>query len=79
MKSDHLPLWGWILVGLTLLIQATWIFLDARSRGKKPWLAWLWGFWGLTSFPLPSIVYLIAVIGLDRRRRKTGRSIRTKK
>ena len=40
-----------------LLIQATWIFLDARKRGEKYY--WLWGIFGLIHVPESLIVYLI--------------------
>ena len=40
-----------------LLIQATWIFLDARRRGEKYY--WLWGIFGLIHVPESLIVYLI--------------------
>jgi len=66
MKTDSLPLWVWLLIALTVLTQGICMFLDARRRGGR---AWLWGLWGLTSFPLPSVVYSI-VIWLDSRRKK---------
>ncbi|HEY4390152.1 MAG TPA: hypothetical protein VGN02_02270 [Paenibacillus sp.] len=67
MKTDSLPIWVWLLVGLTLLTQGIFMFLDARRRGRK---AWLWGLWGLINFPLPLVVYSIAVIWLDSRKSK---------
>ncbi|WMT40333.1 hypothetical protein RE628_24465 [Paenibacillus sp. D2_2] len=68
MKTDSLPIWVWLLVFLALFTQGLFMFLDARRRGRR---AWLWGLWGLMNFPLPVVVYSIAVIWLDRRR---GRS-----
>lgn len=41
-------------VGLILLLQGTWLFLDARKHGGK---AWFWGCWGLIQFPLPLLTY----------------------
>ncbi|WP_068778340.1 hypothetical protein [Paenibacillus sp. GM2] len=69
MKTDSLPLWAWLLIATTLLTQGIGMFLDARRRGGR---AWLWGLWGLTSFPLPSVVYLI-VVWLVSRRKKMSR------
>jgi len=40
-----------------LLIQAYWIFSDARKRGEKHY--WLWGLFGLINVPQSTIVYLI--------------------
>jgi len=68
MKTDSLPIWVWLLLFLTLLTQGIFMFLDARRRGRR---AWLWGLWGLMNFPLPLVVYSIAVIWMDNRR---GRS-----
>ena len=40
-----------------VLIQATWIFLDARKRGEKYY--WIWGLFGLINVPQSIIIYLI--------------------
>ena len=40
-----------------LLLQANWIFHDARKRGVKNY--WLWGLSGLINFPQSVIVYLV--------------------
>lgn len=40
------PIWLG-LIGLVLLLQGTWMFTDARKRGRFPWL---WGLWGITGF-----------------------------
>ncbi|MCL6614993.1 MAG: zinc ribbon domain-containing protein [Firmicutes bacterium] len=45
-----------LLVAAILLIQAIWIFLDARRRGENHWL---WGFFGLLNFPSSLFVYLL--------------------
>ncbi|WP_186327968.1 hypothetical protein [Paenibacillus xylanexedens] len=59
------PLWL-TLLGIFLLVQGTWIFQDARKRGRFPWL---WGLWGITGFPTPLIIYWFVVI---RSQRKPG-------
>lgn len=59
------PIWL-ILLGIFLLVQGTWIFQDARRRGRFPWL---WGLWGITGFPTPLIIYWFVVI---RSQRKPG-------
>ncbi|WP_339310792.1 sigmaY antisigma factor component [Paenibacillus sp. FSL k6-2145] len=56
------PLWL-ILLGIFLLVQGTWIFQDARRRGRFPWL---WGLWGITGFPTPLIIYWFVVIRSQR-------------
>jgi len=53
---NDIPLFIWILLPIVLLTQGTWLFIDARKRGKFPWL---WGLWGMISTPLPLILYLI--------------------
>lgn len=70
MKTDSLPIWAWLLIIVSVLTQGIAMFLDARRRGRR---AWLWGLWGLTSVPLPSVVYSITVIWLDSRRKKKSR------
>ncbi|OMF63831.1 hypothetical protein BK141_16025 [Paenibacillus sp. FSL R5-0765] len=57
------PLWL-TLLGIFLLVQGTWIFQDARKRGRFPWL---WGLWGITGFPTPLIIYWFVVIRLQRK------------
>lgn len=53
-----------ILAFVLVLIQGTWLFLDARKRelGK---MAWFWGIWGSTTMPLPLLLYWIFVIRKD--------------
>ncbi|WP_458463607.1 sigmaY antisigma factor component [Paenibacillus sp.] len=57
------PLWL-ILLGIFLLVQGTWIFQDARKRGRFPWL---WGLWGITGFPTPLLIYWFVVIRSQRK------------
>lgn len=58
------PIWAWILIIPQLLIQGIWIFQDAQKRGVFPWL---WGLWGLISFPTPWIVYYFVVMRRKKR------------
>ncbi|MNE85697.1 Negative regulatory protein YxlD [compost metagenome] len=64
------PLWALILIALLLLAQSTWMFIDARKRGRR---AWLWGLWGVLNCPSPLIVYLLAVVWVDYRKEKNNR------
>lgn len=71
MEVNHpneLPLWAWILIAVFLLSQGTLLFRHARARGSWPWF---WGLWGLTTFPLPTVLYLLLVVYPDRRRKRT--------
>ena len=51
--------WFWLAVAAVLVCQSTWLFVDARKRGKYPWF---WGLWGLIHFPLPLLVYWLVVL-----------------
>lgn len=52
-----------------LLIQASWIFQDARKRGEKYY--WLWGLFGLINVPQGIIIYLIVTrIIFDRSKKR---------
>ncbi|HWI65026.1 MAG TPA: sigmaY antisigma factor component [Symbiobacteriaceae bacterium] len=61
--TRELTWWQWVLVALLLFTQATWMFLDARKRGARPWL---WGLIGLTSCPGALLWYWLAVIRRTR-------------
>ncbi|MNI13507.1 Negative regulatory protein YxlD [compost metagenome] len=63
IHSEPLPPW-WVLLLIALLLftQATWMFIDARKRGRR---AWIWGLWGVLNCPSPLIVYLLAVVWAD--------------
>ncbi|AZK46190.1 hypothetical protein [Paenibacillus lentus] len=61
------PWWMLILVALLLLTQGTWMFIDARKRGRR---AWLWGLWGVINCPTSLIVYLLVVVWADYRKKK---------
>ncbi len=47
----------WALLGTLVVVQATWIFRDARRRGEV--YAWLWGLFGLVNVPSSLIVYIL--------------------
>jgi hypothetical protein len=57
-SPSDLPWWAWLLVTVVLLSQGTWLFLDARRRGARPWL---WGLLGLVQFPMPLLLYWLIV------------------
>lgn len=62
-ELSQMPLWGWILLGILLFTQSTWLFLDASKRKAAPWF---WGIWGLIQCPTPLIVYLFVVRKIHR-------------
>lgn len=45
-----------ILIGLILLAQSVFLFIDARKNGFNQWM---WGILGLIQAPVPLIFYLI--------------------
>lgn len=51
-----IPLLLLILLPIVLIAQSTWLFLDARRRGRFPWF---WGIWGLLQTPMPLLLYLL--------------------
>ncbi|MDQ0196705.1 DUF5652 family protein [Paenibacillus wynnii] len=57
-----------ILIVLAVLLQGTCLFRNARRRGKR---AWFWGLWGVTTVPMPTVVYLLVVVLPDLRRKGT--------
>jgi hypothetical protein len=50
-----------------LLVQSTFLFIDARKREHHPWF---WGIWGLIQAPLPLVVYLIIVRKIFRSKKR---------
>jgi hypothetical protein len=63
MKGDlTLPII--ILVAGILLLQSTYLFLDARKRNFN---YWLWGIVGLIQAPMPTLFYLIFVRKIFRK------------
>lgn len=65
--SETPPLWVIILAVVLVLIQGTWLFLDARKRGLGKW-SWFWGIWGSTTVPMPLLLYWFIVIRKNRRK-----------
>ncbi|MHB1684142.1 MAG: sigmaY antisigma factor component [Bacilli bacterium] len=65
--QGQLPWEGWVLVIAILLGQGTWLFLDARKHSAWPWL---WGIWGLIQAPIPTIVYLLTVRKIWKRKKR---------
>lgn len=65
MSHPHLSWPLSLLLVAVLLTQGIWLFVDARRHNRWPWL---WGLWGLISFPLPTILYLILARQIWRRR-----------
>jgi len=63
-EVNETPLGVIIIAFVLVLIQGTWLFLDARKRdlGK---MAWFWGIWGSTTMPLPLLLYWIFIIRKD--------------
>lgn len=55
------------VIVLTLLVQSTLLFIDAK---KKRGFAWFWGLWGLIQFPMPTLFYLLFVVLPYKRKRK---------
>lgn len=51
-----IPFYLWVIIGLILITQATWIFKDASKRGEKKWI---WGLFGLINAPSNLIIYLL--------------------
>ncbi len=56
-QLKHSPLF-WAALAILLIAQSLWLFLDARKRGSY---YWFWGLWGLTSLPMPLLLYLLIV------------------
>ncbi|MFC5648699.1 sigma-Y antisigma factor component [Paenibacillus solisilvae] len=49
----------WILVGIVLICQSSWLFLNASKH--SPRYRWFWGVWGMIQFPLPLLFYWLFV------------------
>jgi hypothetical protein len=50
-----------------LLVQASWIFHDARNRKEKYY--WLWGLFGLINCPSSLLVYLLVTRAIGKNKR----------
>ncbi|WP_195576021.1 sigmaY antisigma factor component [Paenibacillus sp. 1001270B_150601_E10] len=62
---EQVPIWVWFILIPTLIAQGTGLFIHARKSGRFPWL---WGLWGFTSIPMPTLIYLIFVVKPWRRK-----------
>ncbi|KGE20942.1 DUF5652 family protein [Paenibacillus wynnii] len=62
----EIPIVFIFLIVLAAMLQGTCLFRNARKRGKR---AWFWGLWGVTTIPMPSVVYLLVVVLPDLRRK----------
>ncbi|MYL32791.1 sigma-Y antisigma factor component [Pontibacillus yanchengensis] len=56
ISADELPIWGWVLVGIILLTQSSFLFIQAKKKGKNQWL---WGLIGIIQVPVPLIIFLL--------------------
>ena len=58
-----------LLIGLivVLLLQGSWLFVDARKREAN---AWFWGLWGFIQTPMPILFYWLFVIKKIHKRRE---------
>ncbi|BCG61004.1 hypothetical protein PUR_44290 [Paenibacillus sp. URB8-2] len=62
-----MPLWAWAVLATVLMTQGALLFRDARARGR--W-HWFWGLWGMTTFPLPTVLYLLLVVFPENRQKR---------
>ncbi len=53
------PIWSLALLFILLLAQGLILFFDGRRHGIR--FYWLWALWGLTTCPMPSILYWFLV------------------
>ncbi len=53
------PVWSLALLFILLLAQGLFLFFDGRRHGIRYY--WLWALWGLTTCPMPSILYWFLV------------------
>lgn len=63
----------WLLLILCLPIllgQGVFLFIHSKKSRNFPWF---WGLWGLTTFPLPILLYLLFVIWPKKRNAKKER------
>lgn len=54
--THEISLLGLIAIGLILLTQSTFLFIDARKHGHN---YWFWGIIGLIQAPMPTLFYLL--------------------
>lgn len=56
LKGPRLPKCVYVFLGVLLIIQGVWIFMDASKRGLNKWL---WGPIGFLSLPFGFIAYVL--------------------
>ena len=56
-----------MVVAVILISQSTFLFTNARKHGHN---YWLWGILGLIQAPVPTLVYLLFVRKLWRRKKE---------
>lgn len=56
IKGPKLPKCVYVLLGILLMVQGIWIFMDASKRGLNKWL---WGPIGFLSLPFGFIAYVL--------------------
>lgn len=74
IRDFSFPGWAWILLATLLILQAAWIFRDAKHRGYNPWL---WGALGLLNVPSSLIIYLLLVNYRNRDGKGETRHVRS--
>ncbi|MEH7126066.1 sigma-Y antisigma factor component [Bacillus sp. JJ1532] len=57
-----------MVVAVILISQSTFLFINARKHGHN---YWLWGIIGLIQAPLPTLVYLLFVRKLWKKKKKS--------
>lgn len=55
----------WIAFAINIP-QGILLFRNAQKRGRFPWL---WGLWGVMSFPLPTVFYYLFIIRPDQKKK----------
>jgi hypothetical protein len=64
-KLTDIPFYGWIALAVIIFSQSIFLFTDARKRTPH---YWIWGIWGLTTTPVPFILYMIFVRKIFKRK-----------
>ncbi|WPX07850.1 hypothetical protein [Anaerocellum danielii] len=69
-SEEKIPPVFFIILFILLMLQAVYIFFDAKNRGEKYYF--LWGLFGLLNFPSSLIIYLLITrVILKDKNRKT--------
>ena len=56
IPATPMPVYVYILTACLVLVQGIFLFRDAQKHGHN---AWFWGIWGLTTCPMPLILYFL--------------------